>query len=109
MKRFRHRSLSKIDVSKIINKLEDTQAKTLLGSVSTAKYEVSKSEKFANNNTLLSKTERKLTNYLKVAKDVIKNFQISLRQRKIDELLKGGSDPTEIIRLKREINDLQKN
>jgi len=99
----------KIDVSKIINKLEDTQAKTLLGSVSTAKYEVSKSEKFANNNTLLSKTERKLTNYLKVAKDVIKNFQISLRQRKIDELLKGGSDPTEIIRLKREINDLQKN
>lgn len=99
----------KIDVSKIINKLEDPQAKALLGSVSTAKYEVSKSEKFANNNTLLSKTERKLTNYLKFAKDVIKNFQISTRQRKIDELLKEGSNPTEIIRLKREINDLQRN
>lgn len=98
----------KIDVSKIINKLEDVQAKALLGSVSTSKYEVSKSEKFANNNTLLSKTERKNTDYLKFAKDVIKNFEITLRQRKIEELLKEGSNPNEIIRLKREMNDIQK-
>jgi|WetSurMetagenome_2_1015567.scaffolds.fasta_scaffold16186_1 DNA primase len=99
----------KIDVSKIINTLEDVQAKALLGMVSTSKYEVSKSEKFANNNTLLSKTERKNTNYLKFAKDVIKRFQITQRQRRIEELLKEGSNPNEIIRLKREINELQKN
>ena len=98
----------KIDVSKIINKLDDVQAKGLLGSVSTSKYEVSKSEKFANNNTLLSKTERKNTDYLKFAKDVIKRFEITLRQRKIEELLKEGSNPNEIIRLKREINEIQK-
>lgn len=98
----------KIDVSKIINKLEDTNAKALLGSVSTLKYEVSKSEKFANNNTLLSKTERKNTDYLKFAKDLIKRFEINLRQRKIEELLKEGSNPNEIIRLKREINEIQK-
>jgi DNA primase len=98
----------KIDVSKIINKLEDPQAKALLGSVSTSKYEVSKSEKFANNNTLLSKTERKQTNYLKVAKDVIKNFQISLRQRKIDELVKEGKNPSEIIHLRKEIEEIKK-
>jgi DNA primase len=98
----------KIDVSKIINRLEDVQAKALLGMVSTAKYEVSKSEKFATGNSLLSKTERKNTNYLKFAHDVIKSFQISLRQRKIEQLLKEGSNPNEIIQLKREINDLQK-
>ncbi|MCX6163839.1 MAG: DNA primase [Ignavibacteriae bacterium] len=98
----------KIDVSKIINGMEDVQAKALLGSVSTSKYEVSKSEKFANNNTLLSKTERKNTDYLKFAKDVIKRFEITLRQRKIEGLMKVGSNPNEIIRLKREINDIQK-
>lgn len=98
----------KIDVSKIINTLEDANAKVLLGSVSTLKYEVSKSEKFANNNTLLSKTERKNTDYLKFAKDLIKRFEINLRQRKIEELLKEGSNPNEIIRLKREINEIQK-
>lgn len=98
----------KINISKIISTLEDTNAKAMLGSVSTLKYEVSKSEKFANNNTLLSKTERKSTDYLKFAKDLIKRFKINLRQRKIEELLKEGSNPNEIIRLKREINEIQK-
>jgi DNA primase len=98
----------KIDVSKIINSMEDVQAKGLLGRVSTSKYEVSKSEKFANNNSLLSRTERKNTDYLRFAKDVIKRFEINLRQRKIEELLKEGSNPNEIIRLKREINEIAK-
>ncbi len=98
----------KINISKIISTLEDTNAKALLGSVSTLKYEVSKSEKFANNNTLLSKTEKKNTDYLKFAKDLIKRFEINLRQRKIEELLKEGSNPNEIIRLKREMNEIQK-
>ncbi len=98
----------KIDVSKVINSIEDAQAKILLGSVSTSKYEVSRSEKFANNNSLLSKTERKMTDYLRFAIDVIKRFEINLRQRKIEELLKDGSNPNEIIRLKREINEIQK-
>ncbi|MFA5403628.1 MAG: DNA primase [Ignavibacteria bacterium] len=99
----------KIDVSKIINTVEDVESKALLGSVSTSKYEVSKSEKFSNNNSLLSKTEKKNTNYLKFAKDVIKRFEITMRQRKIEGLMKEGSNPNEIIRLKREINEIQKN
>lgn len=98
----------KIDVSKIINSQEDLQSKALLGRVSTLKYEVSKSEKFSNINTLLSKTEIKTTDYLKFAKDVIKRFEINLRQRKIEELLKEGSNPNEIIRLKKEINEILK-
>lgn len=98
----------KIDVSKIINRLEDPQAKALLGMVSTSKYEVSKSEKFANNNSLLSKTERKNTDFLRIAKDVIKRFQVNLKERKIDELIKSGSSANEIIRLKKEINELKK-
>lgn len=98
----------KIDVSKIINRLEDPQAKALLGMVSTSKYEVSKSEKFANNNSLLSKTERKNTDFLRIAKDVIKRFQINLKERKIDELIKSGSSANEIILLKKEINELKK-
>lgn len=99
----------KIDVSKIINRLEDAQAKALLGRVSTSKYEVSKSEKFSNNNSLLSKTERKNTDFLKVAKDVIKRFQIDIKERKIEELIKQGSNPSEIIQIKKEINELKKN
>lgn len=98
----------KIDVSKIINNMEDVQAKALLGRVSTSKYEVSKSEKFENNNSLLSKTERKATDYLKFAKDVIKRFEINLRQKKIEELLKEGTNPNEVIRLKREMNEISK-
>lgn len=97
----------KIDVSKIINLQEDVQAKALLGRVSTSKYEVSKSEKFSNSNSLLSKTERKATDYLRFAKDVIKRFEINLKQRKIEEMLKEGANPNEIIKLNREINDIK--
>lgn len=98
----------KIDVSRIINTLEDVQAKALLGMVSTSKYEVSKSEKFANNNSLLSKTERKNTDYLKFAKDVIKRFQINRLEKRKEELTKEGTRPNEIISINKEIKELQK-
>jgi DNA primase len=98
----------KIDVSKIINKIENVQAKGLIGMVSTSKYEVSKSEKFANNNSLLSKTERKNTDYLKSAKDVIKRFKINQLEKQKEEFTKEGSNPNEIIRINKEIKELEK-
>lgn len=98
----------KIDVSRIINKPDDPESKALLGRVSTSQYEVSKAEKYYNNNSLLSKTERKNTNYLKFANDVIRNLRINFLQRQIDELIKEGTNPNEIIRIRKEINEIKK-
>jgi DNA primase len=93
----------KIDVSKIINKIDNIQIKGLLGRISTSEHEVSKAENFSNNNTILSKTEKGNVDFLKKAKDVITEYKINY----IEKMIAEEKDPQKIINYNKEILQLK--
>ena len=99
----------KVDVARIINEIETPEANEIIGMISSQRYEASKSDSFALRHSILTKTERKNTDYLKVAKDVLKKFKISSKQREIKELKKEGTDYNKILKLQREIDYITKN
>lgn len=98
----------KIDAYKAIDKSEDINIKALIGELSIPKHEISKSLRL-DRNSLLLKAERKSTNYLKIANDVIKKFRINLLEEDIKKLIAEGKDVNKILELRREIEQIKKN
>ena len=98
----------KIDAYKAIDKSEDTAVKALIAELSIPKHEISKSTKL-DKNSLLIKAERKSTDYLKIANDIIRKFQINLLDAEIKKLISEGNDLNKILELRREVERIKKN
>jgi DNA primase len=73
-------NFGKIEVNKVINNFEDSEAKKLLGMVSTSKYEASKAEN-AGRDTLLSKTENAKIDYSKMVVELFAWFEQRMKDR----------------------------
>lgn len=96
-----------IDVSRIMNKTENEEIKSIISGLTTRKHEMSKFEN-QTRNTILEYSEKKEINYLKIAEDIIIKFKIHFLERKINELKTDAKNINEVLDLKREINNLTK-
>ncbi len=97
----------RIEVSKIINQLNSEDAISLVTKCSMNKHEISVFEKHGKNN-LLGPPNKINIDYQKFAKDVLKKFKINELEEEIKILGKDESKITEIIALKKRINELVK-
>lgn len=96
------------DVNKLMNEVENKEARALLGRLATPKHEVSRSEQIPRNSLLL-KAERSAYNYVKIATDVIKQLEINYLERKINEIKGNEEKLPEIALMKKKIQELRKN
>lgn len=83
----------KIDVAKIISKVEDEEIKDLLISQTTQQHEITPTEHLPQD-SILSIVERTPIDYLKMAKDIINMLKLHSINRKIRESIskKGDSE-----------------
>ena len=80
----------KIDLSKILNTVEDEKMKSILSEIPQEKHRISRGHKLIEN-SLIAKTEMKKTDYKQFAEDVIREMK---KRKKIKErdLLKNKHD-----------------
>jgi DNA primase len=97
----------RIEVSKVLNKIDNENAVSLISKCSTNKHEISVCEKNSKNN-LLGIPNKVTIDYLKFAKDIVKKFKINELEEKIRTLGKDETKINEIIKIKKQINILSK-
>ena len=84
----------KIDVARLLSKIEDEEIKSLLISQTTQKYEITTTEHLPAD-SILSIVERTPIDYMKMAKDIIDMLKLHNINRKIRESIKKSSSPEE--------------
>ena len=82
----------KIDVARLLSKIEDEEIKSLLISQTTQKYEITTTEHLPAD-SILSIVERTPIDYMKMAKDIIDMLKLHNINRKIRESIKKSSNP----------------
>jgi DNA primase len=96
----------RIDTARIMENINDTAAKELLGSLSAPKYEISKSDTLQTH-SILASSEKGMLNYNRIAKDVIKQFKISRLENLIEEIKGDHEMGNRIIELQKKIRNLK--
>ena len=96
----------RIDTARIMENMNDAAAKELLGSLSAPKYEISKSD-LLQVHSILASSEKGMLNYMRIAKDVIKQFKIRRIQNLIEEIKGDHEKGNRIIELQKKIKDLK--
>jgi DNA primase len=91
----------KIDVSKVMNKLQDEEALKLLAELSSDKFQLSAMENDSRY-TLLANPSKTKTNYMKFALDLLRKFIEVEYDIKRDEMKKTQADPLELLNLAKE-------
>lgn len=91
----------KIDVSKVMNKLQDEEAQKILGELSNDRFQLSAMETDSRY-ALLSNPSKTKTNYMKFALDLLKKFIEVEYDIKREEMRKTQADPLEFMNLAKE-------
>ena len=97
----------KIVAYKAIDKSEDINVQALIAELSIPKHEISKSSKL-DKNSILVKAEKRSTNYLRIANDIINKFQVNLLEEDVRKLIAEGKDLNKILELRREIDKIKR-
>lgn len=97
----------KIDVSKILNKLDDENMIKIISAASTIKYNVSESG-IKDKNSILNIQSSKSKNYMRTVKDLMKNLKLKKLHREAEDILREGSRLDEYMNIKKEILQLSK-
>lgn len=97
----------KINVSKILNKLEDEKMINIISAAATIKYNVSESG-IKDKNSILNIQSSKSKDYLRTVKDLMKNLKLRKLQKEAEEILRDKSRLAEYMVLKKEILELNK-
>ena len=97
----------KIIAYKAIDKSEDINVQALIAELSIPKHEISKSTKL-DKNSILVKAEKRSTNYLRIANDIIRKFQVNLLEEDVKKLISEGKDLNKILELRREIDKIKR-
>jgi len=79
----------------------------LIAELSIPKHEISKSSKL-DKNSILVKAEKRSTNYLRIANDIINKFQVNLLEEDVRKLIAEGKDLNKILELRREIDKIKR-
>ena len=97
----------KINLSKIINAVENEELKTLLSEIPQEKHVISSGHKLIEN-SLIAKTELTVGNDLKSTKELVRALKIKYLEKKRDKLEKNDDILTNISKINKEINTLRK-
>jgi DNA primase len=97
----------KIVAYKAIDKSEDINVQALIAELSIPKHEISKSSKL-DKNSILVKAEKRSTNYLRIANDIINKFQVNLLEEDVRKLIAEGKYLNKILELRREIDKIKR-
>jgi len=100
----------KIDVARLLSKVEDEDVKNLLHTQSSQLYEITKTDHLPAD-SILAIVENTPTDYLKLATDIINMLKLQSVNRKIRAALKDPKNHTEglgYLEEKRKINDKNK-
>ena len=82
---------NKIDVSKLVSRVEDEEIRKIILNESTPLYEITKTD-FLPEDSVLARVEREKVNYLALAKDVISKLKLKDINRKIRNSLKNKEE-----------------
>jgi len=82
---------NKIDVSKLVSRVEDEEIRKIILNESTPLYEITKTD-FLPEDSVLARVEREKVNYLALAKDVISRLKLKDINRKIRNSLKNKEE-----------------
>jgi DNA primase len=97
----------KIEVSKVMSRIEDENARILITKIAIEKHEISQiPERQKNQNIKFSESAD--VDYLRFAKDVIRKFKLIVLEEKRSELKKDPANFKEILELGRQIDSLHK-
>jgi DNA primase len=97
----------KVDVSKLINRLDDAELASLITGISNEKHEPNISTNLSPN-SILSISYKKPTDYLKFANDVLRELDIRKLENEIERLKSDISNINKITELKKSILKLKK-
>jgi hypothetical protein len=97
----------KVDVSKLINRLDDAELASLITGISNEKHEPNISTNLSPN-SILSISSKKPTDYLKFANDVLRELDIRKLENEIERLKSDISNINKITELKKSILKLKK-
>jgi predicted component of type VI protein secretion system len=92
----------------MLNHIENDELKSLLSEIPQEKHRVSRGHKLIEN-SLISKTDTKKTDYLKFARDVLCDLEIKKLEKEINNLRSDIENLSKISDLKIKINKLKKN
>ncbi len=98
----------KVDVSKLINRLDDAELASFITGISNEKHEPNMSTNLPKN-SILSISSRKPTDYLKFANDVLRELDIRKFESEIEKLKDDISNINKITELKKTILKLKRN
>ncbi|TRZ52004.1 DNA primase [bacterium] len=96
----------RIDTARVMEIITDPAAQELLGSLSTPKYEISKSDTLQRH-SILASGEKSTMNYMKTAEGVIKQFKIRRLENLIEEIRGDHEKGNRIIELQKKIKNLK--
>ncbi len=96
----------KIDLSKLLNKIDDDEIKSVLTEMNNEKHEASLGVKVSPD-SIITKTYIKKIDYMRYALDVIKNLKIRKNNKEIEILKQDTSNLNKITELQKENNFLK--
>jgi DNA primase len=96
----------KIELSTLLNKIEDDELKSILTGINNEKDEINMGMKLTPD-SIISRNYKKKTDYMRYAKDVIGILKTRKIEKEIEELKSDMANFDKIIRLKKEINSLR--